>query len=232
MSNVKSLPRNTAEDPEQVCPFLGLPEDSQTSLAYPSSWNVCHHTRPPATPNLDFQQSFCFCEDYITCPIYSRVGREPLPVAIRFPVSQPPFYKRTIFQLMIGAVLLLFGILGTLWGINDNRSHGGNPALATASSTPSITKLVLPTHTIPFTDTPVPPTLTSTPTLTLTSTPTGSTIHPTDTLWPSLTLTPTSTSMPTHTATGLPQPTATFIPTWTPRPTDTHWLSLTPTITR
>jgi hypothetical protein len=231
MINKKPLPGTTAENQEAVCPFLGLPEDPQTSLAYPSSWNVCHHARPPLSPNINFQQSFCFSENYITCPVYTRTGRGPLPTAIRFPISKLPFYKRTFFPLVVGGLLVIFGILGTLWGIQDSRNHGGNLPLITASATPSVTKVVLPTNTISFTATPVPPTKTATPTLSLTITPTGPTVRPTDTLWPSLTRTPTPTSTVTPTATALPSATGTIVPTSTLLPTDTHWLQPTPTIT-
>ena len=229
MSITKPFPGVAAENQEGSCPFLGLPEDSQTSLAYPSSWNVCHHTKPTGTPNLDFQQSFCFSGNHINCPVYSRVGRAPLPTGIRFQAGKLPIQKRAFFPALVGGILLLLGIIGIMWGIQDSHKNGGNLLAKNDSYTPSLTELILPTNTIPFTDTPVPPTLTATPTISLTSTPTGPTVHPTDTLWPSLTRTRTLTPLPTRTATMLPTATATLLPTSTPSPAVSP---LTPTITR
>ncbi len=195
-----------------MCPFLGLSQDSQTALSYPSSWNVCHHTKPAGTPNLHFQQSFCFSKNHCTCPVYTRLERYPLPSGIRFPVSKPTIQKRLILFLSIGGVILVLGIIGIAWGIQDRRNHNGSPSAQLVSPSPTVTMTILPTDTIPFTATPVPPTLTASPTLTLTSTPTRWTTPPTDTLWPTQTRTITPTSPPTRTATSLPSATATLPP--------------------
>ena len=229
MSIPKTLPGTARGEREEVCPFLGLPEDSQTSLSYPSSWNVCHHSKPVAAPSLDFQQSFCFSKNHSNCPVYTRTGRAPMPSGIRFQASKPPIQKRLLFSILAGGVLLILAVTGVVWAIQDSRNHGGNLPVATESATPTVTKGSSPTATLPFTDTPAPATLTATPTLSLTSTPTGSSTRPTDTLWPSLTPTRTATVKPTRTPSALPTATATFLPTATLSPTVTHWPSLTST---
>jgi hypothetical protein len=101
----RSFPEIAEGDRQELCPFLGLARDSQTSLSYPSSWNVCHHTRPVGTPNLQFQQSFCFCKNHSTCPVYTRAGRAQLPSGIRLSVGKTPVQKRVILSLLIGAVV-------------------------------------------------------------------------------------------------------------------------------
>lgn len=189
-----------------MCPFLGLAQDSQTSLSYPSSWNVCHHAKPVGTPNLNFQRSFCFSKNHCTCPVFSRLERMPLPTGIRFQFRKPPIQKRLILFLSIGGVILVLGIIGIVWGTQDRRNHNGNLPAHLVSPSPTATTAILPTDTMSFTATPVPPTLTALPTLTLTSTPTGPTTRPTDTLWP----TPTRTRTPTGAATRLPTTTVTF----------------------
>jgi len=189
-----------------MCPFIGLPQDSQTALSYPSSWNVCHHTKPAGTPNLHFQQSFCFSKNHCTCPIYTRLERYPLPSGIRFPVKKLPIQKRLILYLSIGGVVLALAIIGIVRGIEDHRNPNGSLSASLISPTPTAMAAVVLTDTIPFTATPVPPTLTALPTQTLTSTPTGPTAHPTDTRWPSPTRTPTPT------ASSLPPTTVPFSP--------------------
>ena len=188
-----------------MCPFIGLAQDSQTSLSYPSSWNVCHHTKPAGTPNLHFQQSFCFSKNHCTCPVYTRLERYPLPTGIRFLVKKPPIQKRLILFLSIGGLVLALAIIGIVRGIQDHRNPNGSLSASLISPTPTALAAVVLTDTIPFTaTTTLPPTLTALPTQTLTATPTGPTTHPTDTRWPSPTRTPTPT------ATSLPFTTVPF----------------------
>ena len=222
MSIENSNPGTSEENQESLCPFLGLAQDSQTSLSYPSSWNVCHHSKPFATPTLFFQRSFCFSENHCTCPVYARTQREPLPPGIRLQVKKPPVQRRIVLTILLGAVLVLLGGAGTLWGLQNHSRHAGSLVVITNSPTsspaPSATALPSPTASLADTDTPVPPSptpLTPSPTLLLTSTHAGPTTRPTDTLWPSLTPTrtrtppATRTPTPTRTPTSPPQATAT-----------------------
>jgi hypothetical protein len=204
MSLNKAEPAVARAHQEDMCPFIGLAQDSQTSLSYPSSWNVCHHSKPAGTPNLHFQQSFCFSKNHCTCPVYTRLERYPLPTGIRFPARKPPIQNRLFLFLSIGGVVLSLAVIGIIWGIKDHRDPNGSLSANLISPTPTAVAAVVLTDTIPFTATPVPPTLTALPTQTLTATPTGSTTHPTDTRWPSPTRTPTPT------ATSLAAGTATF----------------------
>ena len=231
MSIVNPNPGPAEEKQVELCPFLGMAFDSQTSLSYPSSWNVCHHTRPAGTPNLFFQQSFCFSNTHPTCPIYTRTERAPIPSGIRFPVKKAPVQKRFILSIVISAVILLFGIVGIVRVIQGLQDPNGGLSANLASSTPTATIAILPTVTLTFTITPVTPTRTTIPTQpSLTSTPTGPTIRPSDTRWPSLTPTKTSTTRPTSTPT-IPKATSTLLPTRTPRPSNTPRLAPTSTKT-
>jgi hypothetical protein len=194
---------------EDLCPFIGLPEDSQTALSYPSSWNVCHHTKPAGIPNLYFQQSFCFSKNHCTCPVYTRLERYPLPTGIRLQIKKPPIQKRLVLFLSIGGVVLAFAIAGLVRVLPEWRDPNGSLSANLMSPTPIAIPAVVLTDPLPLTSTPLaatalPPTLTDIPTLTLTGTPAGPTLHPTDTRWPS------PTRSPTPTTTSLPQATATF----------------------
>ncbi|MGD8402641.1 MAG: ParA family protein [Anaerolineales bacterium] len=51
------------------CPHLGGKEDSQTVLAYPSSWNKCHLSKHILSPNRDHQKKYCISKNYPSCPL-------------------------------------------------------------------------------------------------------------------------------------------------------------------
>ncbi len=38
-----------------ICPHMAIEDDPTTSLAYPSSMNLCFHARPVVSPNLTHQ---------------------------------------------------------------------------------------------------------------------------------------------------------------------------------
>ena len=61
------------------CPYLGLHDDSSTSLAYPSAWNYCYRAAPPASVLVAHQSETCLCPRYSDCTVYrsSRWGRLP-----------------------------------------------------------------------------------------------------------------------------------------------------------
>ena len=230
MSLISFLPPHAGENRDEPCPFLGLRQDQETSLAYPSSWNVCHHTKPIGTPRLEFQQSYCFTKEHATCPIFTRSKRGPIPPAISFPVSKPPVIKRVILPILIGGIVVLLAVLGVLRLVQDRNKQNGGLSVTPGSATPSASMSASPTATFPPTDTPVLPTLTPTPVRTTTSTlaPAGPATRPTDTLWPTQTPTRTPTATPS-TPTPLPSATLKFVPTWTVRPTDTLWPWRAPT---
>jgi hypothetical protein len=207
---------------EEVCPFLGMAQDSQTSMSYPSAANFCHRSKPYGTPKLDFQQSFCFSDNHTNCPVFTRTGRAPLPADILFKTDRSLPKNRVILPWLIGGIVLLLGVIGVLWWIQNPTVHGGSLFGILGDPSPSATSQLMATGTAPFTDTPAfaaihtatlqPPSLT--PTLVLTN-------SPTQTPTPPPSFTPTSTRkiyiLPT------PVPTNTFYfanPTLVP-PTDT-----------
>ena len=66
---------NQTTDPNllrgKLCPFLGLEDDRETSLAYPSMHNCCFHAKPVVAVNLIKQRQYCISINYNTCPIYT-----------------------------------------------------------------------------------------------------------------------------------------------------------------
>jgi len=260
MSEIDPFPEISGADPLVVCPFLGLAEDLQGSLSYPSPGNFCHRTRPYGTPNIDFQRSFCFSEAYSNCPVLTRTGRGPMPSDIRWQDDKPFVEKRILLLILIGGMLALFGIGVAFWKSQDHGGHGGNLQSTTVSLSLPATLPYLPTDTLPSTDTPATPAFvpvtesatpftpvptlspTLTPTLTFTASPTRRPVHFYPTFTPTLTFVfphaPTSTPptpASTSTSVSTPVPTDTSVPTAAPTntsaPTATSGTSETQTAT-
>jgi hypothetical protein len=103
------------------CPYLGLHDDSSTSLAYASDWNYCYHTTPPASVLVSHQVGICLCSRYVDCTIMvsNKWGRLPRSLqgkarasfrksgpASRF-IWQPLFARIVVFLVLLLALLLV-----------------------------------------------------------------------------------------------------------------------------
>lgn len=82
MSERKTRPR-AALSVLEICPHLGVEEDIQTCLAYPSSWNLCHRARPAARVRLGHQRKTCLSPAHLGCTVFQNEIRAPLPVDLR-----------------------------------------------------------------------------------------------------------------------------------------------------
>jgi hypothetical protein len=80
MSEPRTRPRAAIET---ICPHLGIEEDSQTCLAYPSGWNLCHRSQPASVVLLGHQKTTCLSPAYRSCPVSQNNLIAPLPVSLR-----------------------------------------------------------------------------------------------------------------------------------------------------
>lgn len=71
-----------------ICPFLGIPGDSKTSLAFPSTWNCCHHCSPVLPVALDHQKKSCLTGEYEACPVFQQEANTALPRDLRYVKSR------------------------------------------------------------------------------------------------------------------------------------------------
>lgn len=215
MNNEESYPI-AQKNRRKVCPHLGLIQDPQTSLAYPSSWNVCFHARPVAPPNLEHQRLFCQSGQYRDCPVFVKSSVAPLPPDIRLLEKKPIFRNRVIPPIFLGSIALIFVIIGMIWVVQSGNLPGG-----AGHPTRSLIKVPWETKISVYTDTPVTlVTETETPTM-----PPSQTASPTSTRYPSLT--PTNTLRPiviVPTQTNVPTPDNARPPTKTPVPLPTDVL--------
>lgn len=73
-----------ADSPKtEICPHLGIEEDPQTCLAYPSHWNFCHRARPAAVVRLRHQRQACLSAAHVNCPVFVAGQAAPLPAGLR-----------------------------------------------------------------------------------------------------------------------------------------------------
>lgn len=97
------------------CIHLGLKDDPQTCLAYPSNWNHCHHARPPESIQLEHQRQYCHTLHHDQCPVFQNEEMGPLPPEVRGrhdpTKGRTRRFARIIILLLILALALLIVLL-------------------------------------------------------------------------------------------------------------------------
>ena len=56
--------------PSAICPYLGLIDDPDTCLAFPTERNSCQRTVPVESISLEHQSAYCLTYKYTECSIY------------------------------------------------------------------------------------------------------------------------------------------------------------------
>jgi len=134
MNNNDVSPDNVKEKQAKACPYLGLLQDSQTTLAFPSIANLCYHARPLVPPSLEYQRSFCLNgRQHTRCPVFIRSELAPLPPEIsgksaNKPLFGKPIEMRIILPILLGCVVLILGVIGVVWLFTGH--HGSNGTLS------------------------------------------------------------------------------------------------------
>lgn len=204
-------PDKVKEKQVKACPYLGLLQDSQTTLAFPSTSNLCYHAKPLVSPSLEYQRSFCLNgRQHTHCPVFIRRRLAPLPSEISGshpskPLFGKPIKKQVILPILLGCVVLILGVIGVLW--LSNNHHGSTGALTgeLGSPAPFSNEPPLSTATFLITNIPITPNLDE------------SAITGTDT--PLVTASETGTPLPTQTPTRIgitPVPVHTLVPCGSP----------------
>src|SRR5512136_2718061 len=65
------------------CDYLGLRDDPQTALAFPSPWNCCYRARPVGAVRLEYQRVFCQTAAHAACAVLRQEKPSALPAEIR-----------------------------------------------------------------------------------------------------------------------------------------------------
>ncbi len=105
-----------------TCPFLGLKDDPTTALNYPSEGNFCHHARPIAPVNGNYQQQYCLSADHTACPIFLAAQPQPLPVALTAPSYLSTKPKRILAIFVIPFLLAGTAALAMAWNVFSSRA--------------------------------------------------------------------------------------------------------------
>lgn len=118
-----------------ACPHLGLADDEQTALAYPSEWNLCYRCQPPRPPDQEHQSNFCLEQAHATCPVFLAPAGGQLPNVLRFRrVRRRRSGRRliVIFGLLALLMLLLAGAAWYAEQIKLQTDYLGTSAVQTA----------------------------------------------------------------------------------------------------
>lgn len=121
----------------RACPSLGLLDDEDTLLDFPSVWNYCHRARPIVPPNIKHQAEFCLCENYQHCPVFLREQTAPLSEHLRAPLNRTNRirgFSRKTFVVILVAISII-ALLG--WVILNQKLF-----LPTVVNTPSSVPIV------------------------------------------------------------------------------------------
>ncbi|NOY99954.1 MAG: hypothetical protein GXP40_12280 [Chloroflexi bacterium] len=99
-------------NPNKRCPYLGMRDDPETALGFPSNWNYCHNAKPVAIPDLEHQRNACLTARHTACPVFCAEKRGSLPKDLRVP--DPGMSGRTIWRWAAAGVIAFFLIASGL----------------------------------------------------------------------------------------------------------------------
>jgi hypothetical protein len=77
--NSTPLPIDPPASNPEYCPHLGLKDDAQTCMGYPSTWNFCYHCKPVAAVLLKHQHQVCLTSAYMECPVFQSQAKRHMP---------------------------------------------------------------------------------------------------------------------------------------------------------
>jgi hypothetical protein len=163
MTSNDTTPEQPKEKLTKVCPYLGLLQDSQTALSFPSGSNLCYHAKPVASPSMEYQRLVCLkARQHTLCPVFTRSELAPLPPEVigssaNILMLGRPIRKRLLLPILLGVVVLILGGIGLWWLVNNPADR--NPALpgSAFNPTPTTSANLLATEPFPVTDIPITP---------------------------------------------------------------------------
>ena len=152
--------------PTPDCPFLGLKNDTRTSLAYANTANHCFHCQVPAIPRLDHQTAFCLTSNFIECSVFAQSEKLPFPGKLKQAVKRPEQQRLVWRTILLLLGLLLVAVLAWQVYLSISARQIATAQAAAPASIPSST----PTSPPP-TSTPTSQPASATPSPTATSLP-------------------------------------------------------------
>lgn len=132
---------------KSICPFLGLKEDLNSVLNFPSQGNCCHHAFPISSVTIAHQSKCCLTPDYLRCPVFLSEKNTPLPPELvgKYDDKQP---SKNI--ILLGAIISILTI--TVVVILFMLRNNGTVILTTEQMTTTATSKIMASKI----DTPIP----------------------------------------------------------------------------
>lgn len=102
-----------------ACPYLGLMDDADTSLTFPSVGSGCHCSRPIASPNLRHQAEYCLSDNHRQCPVFlNQHEASPLPNHLRASHSRMDESMRSPARVFVFVFIGIVALAGLFWGFS------------------------------------------------------------------------------------------------------------------
>ncbi|MAT42374.1 MAG: hypothetical protein CL609_08540 [Anaerolineaceae bacterium] len=91
-----------------ICPYLGLKNDKETVMQFPSTGNYCFHVSPVEPVDRRHQEIYCLHNNHINCPVYNSALNLPMPPEI---IGVLPYQKLNKKIVMAVAILFIFVVM-------------------------------------------------------------------------------------------------------------------------
>lgn len=94
---------------QTACPHIGLQQDPDSLVSYPTAANLCYRCRPQVTPSREHQSLYCLSSEYRACPIIQAGDKE-----ITLPAELQWNQQRSGVESLIGAQNWDSSVIGLL----------------------------------------------------------------------------------------------------------------------
>jgi len=93
-----------------ACPYLGLQDDPETQVAFPSAINFCHHLKTPGAVSLEYQRTFCQSGRHILCEVFPQGHYTRLPAGAQVAAGERTMIRRSwLLTMVMMSILFVAG---------------------------------------------------------------------------------------------------------------------------
>jgi hypothetical protein len=112
-------------DNEVNCPYLGLKEDPETRLTFPSLRHYCQNAEPVQSVNLEHQALFCLTANHPNCPVFSNANQNILPEEIS--ITRPGIKRPALTGIVLSIGVLIILVVFNWWQFGDANALPSTP---------------------------------------------------------------------------------------------------------
>ncbi|RJQ40342.1 MAG: hypothetical protein C4545_08845 [Anaerolineaceae bacterium] len=133
----------------KTCPYLGLIDDQNTHMSFPSDLNCCHRAKPIEAIQIEHQQAFCLNKNHKKCSIFNGNNIASLPVELRAFDSRFTKKKKLKWRILLTGTLVTVAVVLTMvfsqGQANLFHLFQANPTSTIPPAKPTITATQTPT---------------------------------------------------------------------------------------